>query len=100
MIKHILAFTFIALILSCNLTNDSSCAEVQVYNPSSRSNRTYILKVDVESGELVKIYWPNGGWLDDYHFDPPSISGGKASFVDNQDKEYQVKLIKNSNCDW
>ena len=56
--------------------------------------------MDVKNGELVKIYWPNGGWLDEDHFDPPNISGGEASFVDDRDKEYQVILINNSNCDW
>ena len=100
MIKNFLAFSLFAFIFSCNPNIDSSCAEVQVYNPSSGSNKTYTLKVDVENDELVKIYWPNGGWLDEDHFDPPNISGGEASFVDDRDKEYQVRLINNSNCDW
>lgn len=100
MIKNFLAFSFFAFIFSCNLIIDSSCAEVQVYNPSSGSNKIYTLKVDVENGELVKIYWPNGGWLDENHFNPLNISGGESSFVDDRDKEYQVNLINNSNFDW
>lgn len=56
--------------------------------------------MDVKNGELVKIYWPTGGCLDENHFDPLNISGGEASFVDDRDNEYRVSLIKNSNCDW
>ena len=40
------------------------CAEVEYYNPSTGTRNTYDLDVEVESGELTVIYWPNSGWLD------------------------------------
>ena len=89
MIKHI---------LSCNPTNDSSCADVQVYNPSSGSSRIYALKVDVKNGELVKIYWPNGGWLDDDYFTPIEVVGDYATVINDKGYVYQDWLVVESNC--
>src|ERR1044072_2494242 len=37
------------------------CAEVEYYYSKTGTNSTYTLNVDIENGELVKIYWPNGG---------------------------------------
>lgn len=43
-------------------------ATIRVYNPNTGHNATYTLEVEVENEELIKIYWNNGGWLDDSHF--------------------------------
>lgn len=67
-------------------------AEVKVYNPDTGHEATYTLDVEVEDGELTKIYWNNGGWLDDSHFSPVDISDGSASFEDDRGREYKVKL--------
>jgi hypothetical protein len=49
------------------------CAQINYYNPSTQTSGGYQLFVEVEGNLLVKIYWPNGGWLDDSHFDPSEI---------------------------
>lgn len=68
-------------------------AEVRYYNPSTGTHSTYTLEVEVEDEKLVKIYWNNGGWLDDSHFTPPDISDGTASFESDKGYEYEVELI-------
>ena len=40
-------------------------AIIHVYNPNTKHNATYTLEVEVENEYLIKIYWNNGGWLDD-----------------------------------
>lgn len=72
--------------------NDSYEAKVKVYNPNTGHEATYTLDVEVEDGELTKIYWNNGGWLDDSHFSPIDISNGLASFEDDRGREYKVEL--------
>lgn len=69
-------------------------ATIRVYNPNTGHNATYTLEVEVEveNEELTKIYWNNGGWLDDSHFSPADISDGTASFTDDRGYEYRVEL--------
>jgi hypothetical protein len=68
------------------------CALVKYYNPSSGSSNYYKLTVEVENGELVKMWWPNGGWLDNSHFTPPDVDdSGHCTFT--SDKGYQFELF-------
>lgn len=67
-------------------------ATIRVYNPNTGHNATYTLEVEVTDEELTKIYWNNGGWLDDSHFSPADISNGTASFTDDRGYEYRVEL--------
>lgn len=69
------------------------CAEVSYYYSKTGTNSLYTLKVEIENNELVKIYWPNGGWLDNSHFSPPSISDGNATFESDRGVEYTIKII-------
>ena len=55
--------------------NDGNyCAEVEYYNLKTGTHSTYTLPVEVENNKLTVIHFPNGGWLDDSHFTPPTIS--------------------------
>ena len=54
----------------------------------------------MEDNELVKIYWPNGGWLDNSHFSPPDISDGEATFESDKGVEYTVKIIGEGGCNY
>ena len=78
-------------------SDGSYCADIEYYNPRTGTNSTYNLTVDIEDGKLVKIYWPNGGWLDESHYSGVEISdSGDASF--ESDKGYQYTLhINDSN---
>ena len=67
-------------------------AIIHVYNPNTKHNATYTLEVELENEELIKIYWNNGGWLDDSHFSPVDISEDSASFIDDRGYRYSVEL--------
>ena len=118
--KNIITILILCLTISCTNTNRNTkslklidsvqisddefpdgeyCAEIEYYNPNTGTHSTYTLPVEVENGELVKILWNNGGWLDESHFMPPDISDGTASFVSNQGYEYTIRLLEQgSNC--
>lgn len=69
------------------------CADVTYYNPNTGTNRTYSLNVEIENRELTKIYWPNGGWLDDSHFRPQEIDKtGTCSFTSDKGYQYDIKI--------
>lgn len=75
------------------------CATVNYYNPNTGTSSTYTLEVEVENEELTTIYWPNGGWLDATHFDPPDISDGDAEFTSDRGYDYEVEIIGEAeNC--
>lgn len=90
----------IILLFSCNPNNGNGkhCAEVDYYNPKTGKQSNYTLKVQVEDGELTKIYWENGGWLDESHFDAPDISDGTATFTDDRGRVFEVELL-NEDCE-
>lgn len=75
------------------------CAEVEYYNPNTETESTYTLPVEVEDDRLFKINFPNGGWLDDSHFEPEYIEDGKAEFTSDEGNEYKVKLLYYGDCD-
>lgn len=72
------------------------CAEVDYYYSNTGTSSTYTLEIEIEDNNLIKIYWPNGGWLDDSHFSPPDISNGKATFESDKGVEYTVRVITGS----
>jgi hypothetical protein len=75
------------------------CAEVTYYYDKTGTTSTYTLKVEIEDNDLVKLYWPNGGCLDNSHFSPPDISDGDANFESEQGIEYTVRIIgKDNDC--
>lgn len=76
------------------------CATVHYYNPKTNFRKEYIFEVEVESNKLVKIFFPNGGWLDESHFSPPTINqSGNASFTADNGAKYKVFLYENlMNC--
>lgn len=71
-------------------------AEINYYNPKTGSKSAYTLKVEIEDDKLVKIYWSNGGWLDDSHFTPPDISTGKAFFISDKGYKYRIRVLGES----
>lgn len=74
------------------------CADVSYYNPNTGNSNTYTLNVEIENNELIKIYWPNGGWLDDSHFIPEELDyNGFCSFSSDKGYEYTVQ-ITGSEC--
>lgn len=77
------------------------CASIIYYYDKTETNSTYTLKVEIENNELVKIFWPNGGWLDNSHFKPPTIFSGETNFKSNEGVEYNVTIIgEDGNCNY
>jgi hypothetical protein len=76
------------------------CADIEYYYSKSGTNSSYTLEIEVEDNELVKIYWPNGGWLDESHFSPPDISDGEATFESDKGVEYTVKIVGKGGCNY
>jgi len=69
------------------------CADVTFYNPNTGTRNTYTLEVEVESNELVKIYWNNGGWLDEDHFYAQELDdNGTCSFTSDKGYKYNIEI--------
>jgi predicted RNA-binding Zn-ribbon protein involved in translation (DUF1610 family) len=79
--------------------DDTYCADVEYYNPNTGTRSTYQLNVDVEDNELVKIHWPNGGWLDDDHFYPEELDGDECSIISDKGYHYEI-VITGPKCSW
>lgn len=79
-------------------TDGTYCAEVDYYYPVTETSSTYTLEIEIENDELVKIHFPNGGWLDESHFYAPDISSGAADLESDRGAEYTVTIIGDGGC--
>jgi hypothetical protein len=76
-----------------NYPDGTYCAEVSYYNPNTGTNTKNDFNVDVESKAVVKIQFPNGGWLDDSHFSPEELDeNGYCSFTSDKGYKYEVQI--------
>lgn len=96
MSKILITLNLLLLLLTygCTQSDGSFCADVKRYNPKTMKESAYTLVVDVEDQRLIRIYWPNGGYIDSGEFDPPSITNGGATFSDHKNVQYSVRLLK------
>jgi hypothetical protein len=75
------------------------CAEISYFNPETGTSSNYTLNVEVENNEITKIYWPNGGQLDESHFIPEELDeNGFCEFTSDKGYKYEIH-IKGSRCD-
>jgi hypothetical protein len=80
--------------------DNTYCAEVNYYNPNTGTSTKNDFNVDVENNELVKIQFPNGGWLDDSYFKPEELDeNGYCSFTSDKGYKYEVQ-ITGPECDF
>jgi hypothetical protein len=115
-LKFITAICLMLLLQACGGSSGSSddesieidgtyqdgtyCSNVEYYNPSTGTRNTYQLNVEVENNAVVKIIFPNGGWLDDDHFSPQELDrSGYCSFTSDNNNEYVIN-ITGSECDF
>jgi hypothetical protein len=76
------------------------CADVDFYNPNTGTRNSYTLNVEIENGEVTKILWPNGGWLDDDHFTPEALDdNNQCSFETDRGYQYDIE-VKGDECDF
>ena len=96
--KHLKLFLILSTFafISCNTDeypDDIYCAEVEYYNPETGTQSTYQLNIEIEERYLLKIFWPNGGWLDDDHFKDVYIDdSGYAKFTSDKGYEYTINI--------
>lgn len=70
------------------------CAEINYYNPKTGTNSTYQLNVDVLNNQVTTIFWNNGGWLDEDHFNPEDLNSyGFCSFTSDKGYEYEIQIL-------
>ncbi len=75
------------------------CANVEYFYSKTGTNSNYVLEVEIEDNEISKIFWSNGGWLDDSHFNRPNIINSNARFESDREILYNVKIIgKQGTC--
>lgn len=72
-------------------------AEVSYFYPKTGTRSTYLLEVEVLDNKLTKIYWTNGGQLNNTHFTSPDIIEKEASFTSYRGVEYKVVILNGQN---
>lgn len=74
------------------------CANVTYHNPNTGTTSEYTLDVEVSNNQVIRINWSNGGWMDEDHFSPETLSDtGHCSFESDKGYEYTVQ-ITGSGC--
>ena len=57
------------------------------------------MTIEIEDHRLIRIEWPNGGWLDESHFSDVEISeDGEANFESDRGYEYTVQIVGSRAC--
>lgn len=92
-----------AIFLNENLENfpdNKYCANVQYNNPRTGTHSTYRLTVNVADNKVIQLDFPNGGVLDEDHFNAPVLNEeGEASFTNDKGYEYEVLILgQTDNC--
>ncbi len=93
----LLIFVIGSFYCTSQFSSGTYCADVERYNPKTYSSSSYRLKADVSGGKITRIYWPNGGHLDESDFRPVSIEDRQSSFADTLGQQYKITLLKKGN---
>lgn len=74
------------------------CADVEYDNPRTGTESNYQLEVEVESGSITEIDFPQG-WLDDTHFESGAeLDNGEAEIESDKGTTYRVKITGTAPC--
>lgn len=77
----------------CKFDDGTYSATVDYYNPETGYSQTYTLDVEVEDCEVVRIDFPNGGWLDSDHITPAELDEDGTCTVYGEDgKTYEIQI--------
>ena len=78
---------------TCKFEDGTYSATVDYFNPETGYSQTYTLDVEVEGGEVVQIYLPNGGWLDSDHITPAELDEyGCCTIYGEDGKTYEIQI--------
>ncbi len=73
--------------------DDVYSATVDYYNPETDYSATYTLDVEVVDNQVVTIYFPKGGYIDDDHISSAELDEDGFAVVDGEDgKTYEVQI--------
>jgi hypothetical protein len=103
MLRILSYILIISICINCSNGIEKRCAFIHIYNEETETETMSDLYVDVQSNKIIKIYWDNGGWLDETHFNPDDAildSDGYTSFNDDRGRDFGVTLQKKSNCEY
>src|SRR5665213_3166238 len=79
--------------VSSKLSDGTHWATVEYNNPEPGYSATYTLQVEVEDKQIVRIDFPNGGYLDDDHISPADLEDDGTANVEGEDgKTYDVTI--------
>lgn len=67
-------------------------ADVHYTNHDTDYENDYQLYVQVSNCQVVKIFFPKGGWLDESHIKPTDIVGGEANVIDDKGREFEISF--------
>ena len=77
----------------CNFKDDTYSATIDYNNSETNYSNTYTLEVEVEDCQIVKIYFPKGGWLDEDHISAAEIDNDGNATVEGEDgKTYDIHI--------
>ena len=78
---------------TCNFENGTHAATVEYYNPKTQHKAKYELKVNVKDCKVIRINFPNGGWLDEDHIPQTQIDRtNEAMLTDDKGRQWKVHL--------
>lgn len=80
--------------------DDTYCARVEYNNSNTGTESSYTLTVLVQNNEVIEINWPNGGTLDQDHFQAAELDEyGHTKFTNDKGYEYSIDITgKSTNC--
>jgi hypothetical protein len=69
-------------------------AAVNYYNPETSYRASYKLNIEVKNGEVSKINFPSGSYLNDMHINPEQLDEeGNATLYDDERREFDVEIV-------
>ena len=75
-----------------SILDGSFCANVSYFNPSTNFESMYKLKVSVSNNYLNKIYFSNGGWLDESEFISKEIIENETTIETKNGRFFKIKI--------
>lgn len=90
----ILLLSFLFITCSVSYPDGIYCVEVDRYNPRTQKESSYTLTAEVKDEKIIKLFFPNGGYMDYDDFEPSKISDGSTSFSDFNNVQFKVSIIK------